>query len=81
MGYCSRLALEARLTADQIIGTFGIALGANVLTILAIYGMVQVSKAERQTRETGEKVPVPPYVYLLIIVPGALTAACLYYIS
>lgn len=69
------------MTADQIIGTFGIAMAANVLTILAVYGMFQVARAERQARETGEKVPVPPYVYFLILVPAGLAASCLYYIS
>ena len=81
MGYCSPFTLEGEVTTDQIIGTFGIALGANILTILAVYGMVQVARAEREERETGKKVPVPPYIYLSILGPAAFAASCLYYIS
>lgn len=69
------------LTPDQIIGTFGIAMGANILTLIAVYGMVQVSRAEREERETGKKVPVPPFIYIIILAPAALAASCLYYIS
>lgn len=56
-------------------------MGANVLTLLAVYGMVQVARAEREERETGKKVPVPGYIYLSILLPAALAASCLYFIS
>lgn len=69
------------MTTDQIIGTFGIVLGSNILTALAIYGMVQVSRAEREQRETGKKIPVPPYIYVAILAPLGFAISCLYYIS
>ena len=56
-------------------------MGANALTILAVYGMVQVARAEREERETGKKVSVPPFIYVCIVVPAFFSAACLYYIS
>lgn len=56
-------------------------MGANILTILAVYGMVQVSRAEREERETGKKVPVPPYIYVSILGPAGIAAGCLYWIS
>lgn len=69
------------MTEDQIIGAFGIALGANALTIGAVYAMVQIAKADREQRENGQKVPVPPVYYFCIVGPALLAAACLYYIS
>lgn len=69
------------MTTDQIIGTFGIVLGSNILTAMAIYGMVHVARAEREERETGMKVPVPTYIYVAILGPMGFAIACLYYIS
>ena len=62
------------MEAAQIVATLGISMAANLLCIMAVFGMVQVSKHER------DKTKPPGYVFALILVPAVLTISCLWFI-
>jgi hypothetical protein len=59
----------------QIIGTLGISMASNLFCILVLYGIVQLSKAERE----GTKPPT--YLFVLVLVPAAIMLSCIWFIT
>jgi hypothetical protein len=61
--------------------TFAAAMAANIFTAMAVIGVIQFSRLDRQAKAEGRKISAPGYLYVLILLPAVMAVSAIYSVS